>query len=100
MCKIFNNEHVCLKVTKAGIALPDFECPRRHNMDRSKTDFLGDPQQLHSDRNGQGIHLPALNMVEKLAPANLLEDEVEPVRLLKVLDQLNDVLMSLNSRKK
>jgi hypothetical protein len=35
-------------------------------------------------------------MVEELSASNLLENEVEPVRLFKVLDQLDDVLVSLN----
>jgi hypothetical protein len=35
-------------------------------------------------------------MVEELSASNLLENEVEPVRLFKVLDQLDDVLVSLH----
>ena len=39
--------------------------------------------------------LPALNVVEELTASHLLKDQVEPIRLLKVLDQLDDVLVPL-----
>ena len=39
--------------------------------------------------------IPALNVVQELTAPNLLKDEVEPIRLLKVLDQLDDILVSL-----
>ena len=38
---------------------------------------------------------PVLDVVEQLAPIDLLEDQVEPLGLLEVLHQMDDVLVTL-----
>ena len=43
-----------------------------------------------------GEELPLLDVIQELATGHLLEDQVEAVRLLKVLDQLDDVIVALD----
>ena len=43
-----------------------------------------------------GEELPSLDVIQELATGHLLEDQVEAVRLLEVLDQLDDVLVALD----
>ena len=45
-----------------------------------------------------GETFPPLNMVKELTSSNLLEHQVESLRLLEVLDQLDDISVALHNR--
>ena len=64
--------------------------------------LLGEVFPGHGDGHEPGLHMhlhhpPGLDVVQQLAARHLLEDEVEPVRLLEILDQLDDVRVTLDT---